>query len=206
MMFCLEELNRVLGELGLNKDDKLFEFLDASYSSADRHYHSVTHISECLKQFAQLKHLADERAEIEFAIWFHDVVYDTQQSDNEEQSAALASSYLQKNHVHRDVLKRVEEMILATKTHHPSTSDCALLLDVDLGILGSPVDIFERYDVQIRREYEWVPLPDYQRGRAEILKSFLNRESIFATDYFRANYETQARSNLKLKIEELEKD
>ncbi|MFT4714610.1 MAG: putative metal-dependent HD superfamily phosphohydrolase, partial [Candidatus Azotimanducaceae bacterium] len=80
----------------------------------------------------------------------------------------------------------------------------ALLLDVDLGILGTPSDIFERYDAQIRQEYEWIPLPDYKRGRAEILKSFLNRDAIFTTEYFQANYEARARSNLKRKIEELE--
>jgi predicted metal-dependent HD superfamily phosphohydrolase len=150
-----------------------------------------------------LKHLADQPAEVEFAIWFHDAVYDTHQSDNEEQSAVLASSYLVKNDVHLDVVKRVEEMIVATKNHGSTTSDGALLLDVDLGILGAPSDIFERYDAQIRKEYEWIPLPDYKRGRAEILKSFLNRDAIFTTEYFQANYEARARSNLKRKIEEL---
>ena len=126
-MFEFKELDRVLAALGLKKDDKLFRFLNAAYSSPDRHYHSCTHISECLRQFATLKHLADEPAEIEFAIWFHDVVYDTHESDNEDQSAALASSYLVKNDVHPDVVKRVGKMIVATKTHNSSNSDCALL-------------------------------------------------------------------------------
>jgi predicted metal-dependent HD superfamily phosphohydrolase len=203
-MFDFKPLDRVLVALGLKEDDKLFRFLDAAYSSPDRHYHSGTHISECLKQFAMLKHLADRPAEVEFAIWFHDAVYDTHQSDNEEQSAVLASSYLVKNDVHVDVVKRVEEMIVATKNHGSTTSDGALLLDVDLGILGTSSDVFERYDAQIRKEYEWIPLSDYKRGRAEILKSFLNRDAIFTTEYFQENYEARARSNLKRKIEELE--
>ena len=94
-------------------------------------------------------------------------------------------------------------MILCTKTHVPSADDCRLMLDIDLGILGTPPDVFESYDQAIRREYHWVPEPDYRKGRATVLASFLNRDAIYRTSAFVEQHEKQARSNLERKINEL---
>lgn len=59
----------------------------AAYSDAARAYHNLNHIADCLALFDEHRHLATNPVSMEFAIWFHDVVYDTHASDNEERSA-----------------------------------------------------------------------------------------------------------------------
>jgi predicted metal-dependent HD superfamily phosphohydrolase len=71
-----------------------------------------------------------------------------------------------------------------------------LVVDVDLPILGSPPDAYERYEAAVRREYKWVPAFVFRRKRREILESFLRRDAIFLTEPFFERYESQARSNL----------
>ena len=100
-------------------------------------------------------------------------------------------------------MARVVAMINATKSHKTYDTDSALLVDIDLGILGAPEAAFERYDEAIRSEFHWAPLAQYKLARAQVLRGFLNRESIYKTDYFQSNYEQQARNNLELKIRQL---
>ena len=78
----------------------------------------------------------------------------------------------------------------------PIGRDAAVLVDIDLSILGSDMARFDEYEVQVREEYSWVPGPLFRSGRRKILQEFANRESIFTTEYFRDLYEAQARSNI----------
>ncbi|MCI5164303.1 MAG: hypothetical protein D3917_20290 [Candidatus Electrothrix sp. AX5] len=63
--------------------------------------------------------------------------------------------------------------------------------------------MFEQYDTDIRREYSWVPDEQFRQGRVQVLNNFLERAEIYKTSYFLANYEQQARLNLRHKIEQL---
>ena len=150
-----------------------------------------------------MRSLAIHPSEIQVAIWFHDAVYDTHQSDNEEQSAEWARSYLEGAGVSLESTTRIVRMILATKTHKPHDADAEIMLDIDLGILGTSAEVFESYDKAIRREYHWVPEEQYCVGRAQVLSSFLDRPNIYHTQLFSQQYESQARENLSRKIEEL---
>jgi len=202
-MFTSRNLQNTLLNLGLSPDESLFTQLEAAYTEKTRYYHTGRHISQCLRQFQKNQDLAVFPHEIEFSIWFHDVIYDTHRADNEEKSAAIAVDYLKQHQLSADIVHRVEQMIIATKTHNPSTPDCALLIDVDLSILGTKPETFEYFDSQIRKEYEWVPDADFRQGRIAVLKSFLDRASIFHTEYFCHKYEKQAKQNLLRKINEL---
>ena len=82
-----------------------------------------------------------------------------------------------------------------------SADDTALVVDVDLSILGREPSDFERYEKAVREEYKWVPGPLFRRKRIAILQSFLDRPVIYGTDYFRELYETQARVNLEWAID-----
>ena len=78
------------------------------------------------------------------------------------------------------------------------------LVDIDLGILGQDAEQFAAYDQAIRREYHWVPEPQYRSGRAAVLRGFLARPNIYHTPTFRQRYEHQARCNLGAALRQLE--
>ncbi len=93
---------------------------------------------------------------------------------------------------------------MATKTHEANSgSDAALLTDIDLSILGQPEKRFDEYESQIRQEYAWVPEPVYRVERAKILRKFLARKRVFATEWFQKKYEDAARQNLQSSVKKL---
>jgi predicted metal-dependent HD superfamily phosphohydrolase len=169
----------------------------AAYAERHRAYHDFAHIHACLEELDAVSDSAAHPAEIEAALWFHDAIYDPRRNDNEERSAQWAASVLREQEVDEAIVRRVCAMIRATRDHASSrTSDEALLLDIDLAILGSDEARFRRYDEDIRKEYSWVPERDYRAARARVLRGFLGRRPIYQTDAMRARYEASARANL----------
>ena len=202
-MFTRESLHQSLSNLGITDPGDIFDHLHVAYTSEGRFYHSNKHISECLRYLEEYSHLGTKLDEIAVAIWFHDAIYDTHRNDNEELSAAWAKGYLSHEGVEHESIRRIESMIICTKTHEADTEDASLMLDIDLGILGTPRDVFESYDKEIRQEYHWVAEADYRQGRAVVLDSFLERKAIYTTPAFFEVCEKQARENLEWKINEL---
>ena len=192
-----------LQALGAMPKHDLFDALDDAYGQSARHYHTQRHIAECLAQFRRHRALAARPDEIEIALWFHDAVYDTHRRDNEENSARWACAYLTSEGIDPDAVKRITALILATKTHQTDDPDAALLVDIDLAILGAPHDVFERYDQAIRREYAWLPEAQYRSGRTGVLSTFFERSTIFSTPALRHLYEKRARENIKRKLADL---
>jgi predicted metal-dependent HD superfamily phosphohydrolase len=142
---------------------------------------------------------------VEGAIWFHDVIYDPTRGDNEERSADLAVQALQKMGADEQSVAAVKGLILDTRHVAPAASaDGRLLVDIDLSILGRPADEFDTYEQAIRREYAYVPDEAFASGRARILRGFLAREWIYATELFRERYEMAARENLRRSLARLE--
>ena len=168
-------------------DPKILEELRARYAEPHRRYHTLEHIAHCLEEFDPA--MAADPEAVELAIWFHDAIYDPRRSDNEERSAARLLELMPE-------AKRAAELVLVTKHHKASTPDEALLVDVDLAILGQPAERFDLYERQIREEYAWVPKLVFKMKRASILRGFLKRPFIYGTELFRAKYEAAARANL----------
>jgi predicted metal-dependent HD superfamily phosphohydrolase len=176
----------------------LFEQLVARYSEAHRKYHSLQHLSECIRVLEPALHLASCPAEVELALWFHDAIYEPQRSDNEEQSAAWARAALLESGAFSESAERLQRLVLATR--HAALSnppDEQLVVDVDLYILGAPEERFAQYERQIREEYAFVPNWLFRRKRRAILRGFLERPHIYSTQFFRAALEERARENLR---------
>ncbi len=183
--------------VGLLDSVEVFEALYERYTAPDRHYHDIRHITASLAELDGVRQLARDPAAIELAIWFHDCVYEAHRMDNEEQSAVIARQSLQRMGAHSSLTEAVNQMILATRHTAPATKpDEQLLTDIDLAPLGASSDVFEANGRLIRREYAHLDDQSYARGRAKILRSFLSRASIFATELFAGRYEQQARANL----------
>jgi predicted metal-dependent HD superfamily phosphohydrolase len=186
--------------------------LVAAYTVPDRHYHGLRHIETLLGLADTCADEIADRGALEAAIWFHDAVYDSRRSDNEERSASLAVERLAGT-AESDRIDRIAAMIRATAGHAMpemadarARHDCALFLDMDLAILGSSAADFDAYEMGVRREYGWVSDAQWRAGRRAVLAGFLARPSIYATGRFQANHEAAARRNLTRAIARLDEE
>jgi predicted metal-dependent HD superfamily phosphohydrolase len=188
-----------------DKIDSTFNRLVVLYSEKHRAYHNLSHIRSLLSMSESFKEVIRNTDAVEFSIWFHDAIYDTRRSDNEEKSADLAIDFLAELGARRAVAQAAREMILATKTHASSrlSEDAKLFLDLDLSILGAEKEIYAAYSKAIRKEYSWVPYFLYRRSRKKILLGFLQRGSIYLTEHMRGRAEFQARRNIEGEMADL---
>jgi predicted metal-dependent HD superfamily phosphohydrolase len=160
--------------------------------------HTLSHIEHCLGELNRVWDYAVHLEELRWALIFHDAVYDPARDDNEVRSADWAQRVMEELGRPEDEKSRVRGLILATDhTNEPQTADEALLLDIDLSILGADEAAFDEYDRSIRDEYRFVPEPRYRESRAEVLTSFLRRERLFHTALYRERLEARARANLQ---------
>ena len=190
-------------------DDATKAELTALYQADDRHYHGIRHIEALLGLLTEYRAQFADAEAVEAAIWFHDAIYDSRAKDNEAQSAALAADRLN-GRVDAARLAGIVRMIEATASHEvpafedaAAKVDAALLLDMDLSILGAPADIFDAYEDAVRREYDWVSDTDWCAGRGVVLRNFLARPRIFHTDIFVTRFEAEARANMERSLTRL---
>lgn len=181
-----------------------FARLKTMYSEPHRFYHNLPHVNSCLTELDSARQIVQQSDLVEFAIWYHDAIYDTKAKDNEEKSARLAYDVCLTAQLPNDFANGIRDLILATKHNVvPQGIDARVLVDVDLSILGKKPEEFDEYEQNIRQEYSWVPEEHFRQGRSAILKMFLERDSIYLTDFFKGKYESQARANLQRSIDAL---
>jgi predicted metal-dependent HD superfamily phosphohydrolase len=171
------------------------------WSSWGRHYHVLGHLEACLKEFDRVRDLAVNAGEVELALWFHDAVYRTWRSDNEARSATLSAEIMGRGGAESGAIERVNAAIMATRHQGMEPNgDAALVVDIDLSILGQPDSVYQEFERNVRREYWWVPRRRYVAGRCAILASFLQRTLIYQYPEFQRRYEAPARANLAAAI------
>lgn len=179
--------------LGLRADPATLDDLVRRWSEPHRRYHDLSHIEACLRVFDAVRAEAERPGEVLAALLFHDAIYDPRASDNEARSAALAIERLAG--AAPAAIERIAAAIEATRTHE-GRGDAALVIDVDLSILGeerAPYDAFER---AIREEYAFVGDDAFRTGRAAVLARFAARHPIYRSPTLRAALEERAHENL----------
>jgi Uncharacterized protein conserved in bacteria len=184
--------------------------LQVLHNAPGRYYHVWSHpLSMHRIAFEHRKHIVDMPAVLAM-IAFHDAVYDSGANDNEEQSARLAADMLSAT-ASKTTIAFVCTGILATKKHLVSGDlpldqqrDIALLLDIDLSILGAPEDEFDDFDAKVRQEYSWVGDDHWRIGRAAVMRAFSQRPSIYHTEEFRRQFEDGARRNISRLLAKLD--
>jgi predicted metal-dependent HD superfamily phosphohydrolase len=173
------------------------------YAEPDRHYHTIVHVGEVVRDTVDMQKDWPWPAPGLAAI-LHDVIYDTKSNDNEARSAEYASEILKGLGAPSDVREEMARLILLTRTHDTTADDehgCALL-DADLKVLSAEPQVYDAYASAIRREYAWVPDAQYREGRRGVLERFLARPRIFYTARFGPR-EPLARANLAREIASL---
>jgi predicted metal-dependent HD superfamily phosphohydrolase len=191
-------------KLGVKSDPThYFADLKARYSESHRAYHNLAHVLDCLDEFKTARVIAEDASAVEMAIWYHDVVYDPKAKNNEEESAELAAKVCAEVGIAEPRTRKMKDLILATKKHQATEGDAAIVVDVDLSILGRDPIRFRNYENQICEEYSWVSEEAFAAGRVSVLEGFLGRPAIYSTEFFRNKYEQQARENLISSIQNL---
>lgn len=160
-----------------------FSLLIQFYEGSGRFYHNVHHIADCLNKsrecISNITLMEHEILMLYLAIFFHDVIYDPKSSLNEEMSAEMCRRVLSTLGVKEETINQICRMILLTKHCGKENTELdllpyeALLLDIDLSILGDPLPTYQIYEMNIRKEYEFVEFSAYNKGRSAILNSFL---------------------------------
>ena len=179
------------------------QFLDeviSLYSSPKRHYHNLDHIEALLRLYGRHEQLLNAPNAVNFAIWYHDAIYNASKNDNEKKSAELAQRHLSSMGVAQKTINQCSQLIMATKNHElpevMSSFDIKFFLDIDLSILASTRKAYMEYTKQIRREYSIYPDFLYYKGRKKVLQHFLNMETIYKTELFQNLWEETARNNI----------
>jgi predicted metal-dependent HD superfamily phosphohydrolase len=188
--------------------DAVWDELIRHYSEPHRTYHNLSHIMVLLRYAETHRHQINRLETVEFAIWFHDVIYDTHLKDNERRSAEWARRAMIAMQIDEHHIPPVMECIVATERHEvtsPRIADLPLFLDMDLSILGAKENVYKQYSEVIRAEYSWVPIEEYRLARGKFLQRFLERPSLFFTTAMAADLERQARQNLESELLELAK-
>jgi predicted metal-dependent HD superfamily phosphohydrolase len=184
--------------------DKLWAEIETAYSSRKRCYHNLNHLDHLFRTLTEVQNMLQDVNIIIFSIAYHDIVYNTLKSNNEEKSASLAHKRLTSMGCPSQQIEICVEQILATKHHQPSpNSDTNYFTDADLSILGEPEDAYLDYCQKIRKEYSLYPDLVYKPGRRKVIEHFLAMEKIFKTNEFRNRYENQARKNLFQELKNL---
>jgi len=195
---------RLCRGLAVAADERTYRQLIKAWSGFGRYYHSLAHLEACLWEFDRISANATRPAEVEAALWFHDAVYKTYSKVNEARSAEWAVKFLSAHGAKNDAVARIREYILATQ--HAATGllgDAALVIDIDLSILGQPPTIYDQFERNVRKEYWWVRKGRFAAARIAVLQSFLNRPHIYGSTLLRTRYESAARSNLERAIDAL---
>jgi len=175
----------------------LWQEIKQRHAEPTRHYHTLKHLEHIYSVLPKLDYVT------EFAIFYHDIVYDASRNDNEEQSALLCEKQLKLLGVNSELIADIFQLILETKTHEPSSQRNALFLDTDLAILGSSVEVYNEYIQNVRKEYAIYSDDVYKKGRQKVLEHFLEKERIYISDTFYELYEEQARNNITIEYNSL---
>ena len=186
--------------------ENMFREICEAYSEEGRFYHTLQHITAILNTIEEFSSSIKNKDAMLFTCWYHDIVYNTYRTDNEEQSAVLGAEALNKLSVPGSMIQDIISLIHQTKAHgemRERTFDEKLFLDADLRILGESNKLYVKYAEAVRKEYSQYPDEAYNKGRKHVLETFLQQPYIYKTDEFRERFEKQARFNISLEIKRL---
>jgi len=201
-------------------EDVIAQTLDdvlACYDEPHRAYHTREHLEEMfslLDEIIELYGLSERETTIAaLSIFYHDIVYQTNSVDviskNEQRSAQIADGEMRVKLAVNDraICDAVETIIIATKDHSvdPEQNPVgALVIDIDMAILGSDKDRYEQYKGQIRKEFStFSDVMFYQARRDHFLYPSVRKPRLFLTDSMQDRFGDQAKENMFAEIAEV---
>jgi len=198
-----------------------WEALDAGYTESHRAYHTWVHVADLLERLSEFSDLSTRSDIIVVAVFWHDVVYRTQNQDgglrpdyeNVRDSGELFRQYTLLNKSDADA---VHDLIMATANHLQARAekhyyagfadDLDLFLDLDLSSFASPWEEFVEGLARIRTEFLWAPEVVFCSTQLQILEKFAKADvRLYRRAETNGKWRDAARANLKRCITELQK-
>lgn len=177
-----------------------------AYEESHRHYHTIDHVYACLNLLDGLPVSEQSKDMLEYATWFHDVIYDPQSRDSEKKSALLAHDWLDKHGVvYANEVKKIIELTADYNQWRPTDETEQFFHDLDLAVLGSTLDVYQKYAQDVRKEYWHLTDTDFITGRISFLEKIMKKENIYQTEAFHSMFELSARENIDNELIELSK-
>lgn len=199
-------------KLGLTWNaQQLFKDTYFRYLNNELPYHNWEHIKAWINIIYQYRDDLNNPELVAMARFFHDAIYNTMPpvawwKNNELLSAELAQSTLIADGMAAHDAWKIRQLILATehKTSYTHDIDQQYLMDIDMSILASDKETYDKYAKAIRMEYAQYPDAIYNPGRIQLLEWFLEKP-IFHSKAF-THLEAKAKANLKREIYSLKKN
>ncbi|GJL83204.1 MAG: hypothetical protein DHS20C01_28380 [marine bacterium B5-7] len=179
----------------------IFHGIDGRYREPHRRYHTRGHIVHCLCQLDTLSQDDPDKLAVELALWFHDVVYEIGDPNNEENSADWFRARAMDD-LPEALIDAVCAMIIATVHQAPPTNRrAALTVDIDLSSFGLPYAAFIRDSQAVRDESPHLSDNLFYQGQRAFLERLTMRDQIFTSDHFNTRLEARARDNIAKTLE-----
>ena len=168
-----------------------------------RRYHGVRHVTWVVRHVHEL--VADrpvsDLGAVLAAAFYHDAVYDPRATDNEDQSARLATRVLGELGWSAARCDTVARLVRATAGHDADgDADCGVLLDADLAVLGADPAAYQAYVTGVRAEYAHLDAAAWRAGRAAVLRNLLARRPLYTTGPARERWEARAGANMAAEL------
>ena len=166
-------------EYGLPLGGKWTDRVLSAYCQPHRHFHTLQHLLEICDGVRE-HHADDPRmaSDLMLTALFHDVVWYPQRRDNEERSVQAFRIVMNSigNPLPPDAMERVSNAILATHAQENPTPLAGFFNELDCNIIihGSTVDLLA-YEYQIFREYQYLNVAEYRKGRSAFFRRFARR-------------------------------
>ena len=104
--------------------------VENNYSEPNRFYHTLIHLEGILNQLTPLKNVFGNWDALLFTTFYHDIIYDPANSNNELKSAELLENRLQQCSVPNKIIQLSKSQVLATSSHNQSfDSDTNYFID-----------------------------------------------------------------------------
>ena len=166
----------------------------AMWNESHRHYHNLNHLNDLINQINENKSKYSEKEYEKLIITalFHDCIYDTTKSDNEERSANFFESCcINKSNLD---IQEIKQIIIDTKTHQSNSRLSEAFNRFDMNIVERNFDELLEWEKGISLEYSSYDKDTYKSGRLKFLESVMDKfpnntvNLIKLVDWVRTNY------------------
>jgi predicted metal-dependent HD superfamily phosphohydrolase len=190
-----------------NIQQRLLDVIISSYTSSDRHYHNLEHALKVVSAVELYQGSNGDKLALKLAAWFHDIVYDARQTNNEEKSIERFEEITADTGLSPDVADRVKRLILTTKNHLSASTDLEkVMADADMLIFAEDQQTYERYISGVRKEYAFLDKNIFLKGRLDFLEKLQRHIDSIGHLYFTLHpmHEAQAKANIASEIAALQ--